>query len=322
MMNLGLTIQMFTAHAADGITPSPLNTILEVGSGTQLPDFFATGQHPDAPTDALQPGLGTLTSPIFFALDLFKYAMSAVAILVVITQAIKLISRSEDEEAQKARNVLLFGIIGLILIQVAYYAVTEVFFGEQGDTFESMTKATEDAEKGVAFLRSMAGLVNIFLGTFAVLVIVIRGFTVITSAGNEEAIGNAKKHIIYAMVGLITIGLAELVIKGFIFPEKGSVLPDIDSGRQIIVMLTNYLASFVVLFTFIILIYIGYRYVVSGGNEEVTEKVKKAFFGSLIGLLLAFSAFAIVNTLVKLEPGPDAVPGLIEDPSGPVEIVN
>lgn len=325
-LNLVLTIQMAVVYAevapTPGTTPTPLDTILQVGSDTQLPSFFGSGQHPDAPPDYLQPGVGTLTSPAFFALDLFRYAMSAIAILVVIAQAIKLVARSEDEEAQKAKRVLLYGIIGLLVIQVADYAVKNIFFGEQGDTFESLTKAQTDAETGVAFFRSIAGLINIFLGTFAVLVIVIRGFTVMVSAGNEEAISKARRHILYAVVGLVAVGLSELIVKGFIFPEKGEVLPNINTGKKIIVMLTNYVASFIVIFTFIALTYIGYRYVVSAGNEEVTEKTKKAFFGAIVALLLSMGAFAIVNTVIKLEPGADASPGLVEETDTTVEIIN
>lgn len=305
------------AHASQ-----PLNSIQEVGEKTQLPSFTATGQHPDAPPDYLQPGVGTLTSPAFFALDLFRYAMSAIATFVVITQAIRLVARSDDEEASKAKNVLLYGIIGLILIQVADYAVKEIFFGEQGDTFESLAFAQEDAETGISFFRSIAGLINIFLGTFAVMVIVIRGFTLIISAGSEESISAAKRHVIYAIVGLVAVGLSELIVRGFIFPDQGESLPDVRTGQQIIAMVTNYVASFIIIFTFVVLAYIGYRYVVSGGNEEVTEKIKKTFFGSIVALLLAFGAFAIVNTVLDLEPGPEASPGLTEETASEVEIGN
>ncbi|MEK7085491.1 MAG: hypothetical protein AAB953_00560, partial [Patescibacteria group bacterium] len=62
-----------------------------------------------------------------------------------------------------------------------------------------------------------------------------------------------------------------------------------------------YISGFIAIFAFATLFYGGYRYVVSGGEDEVKEKVKKTIFGAVMALILALAAFAIVNTLVKFE---------------------
>ncbi|MBD3331151.1 hypothetical protein GF354_06555 [Candidatus Peregrinibacteria bacterium] len=261
---------------------------------------FEYGQHPDAPPDYAVPGVGTLTSPILFAIDLFRYVISSIALLVVIYSAIKLISSSQDEEWDKTKRMLIMGIIGFVVVQLANTAVKDVFFGEQGDAFEDIASAEIYGEEGTAVLRGIIGVIQVFLASIAVLVIVIRGFTVILSAGDEESITKAKNHILYAVVGLLVIGISELVIRTFIFPDRGESLPDIEAGRNIIVMITNFISGFIAIFAFVTLFYGGYKYVVSAGDDEATNLVKRILIAAVIALILAMGAFAAVNTFIGI----------------------
>lgn len=322
LMNLGLTFSMTVASAAGDAPTSAADPCAQGSSGqfkvgpqcqlyragkfTGLPSFL-TGQHKDAPGDYLQEGSGSVTSPIYFALDVFRFFISGIAMIVVIIAAIRLISNSTPEQAEKARNSLVYGVIGLIIVQLADTIVKKMFFGEQGEAFDDPAMAEEFGKASSAQIRGIVGFMNAFIAVVAVLVIVIRGFMVLTSAGEEEALGKAKKHILYAALGLVTAGLSELIIRGFIFPEDGSKLPDLQSGKQIIVMITNYISGFIALAAFLSLFYAGYLYVVSGGKDEAKETVKKLFTGSLIALVLAAGSFAAVNTLVKFEKPADTL---------------
>ncbi len=319
LVNIALTAHISIANAQgtpcpptpldESTTPvtSPLQRIQTIGGceqsegGTGLNNFLQ-GQHPDAPPDYLQPGVGTITSPVFFAIDLFRFAMSSIAMLVIIVQALKLISTQSDEEAGKAKNTITLAVIGFVVIQAADIIVNRIFFGEQGEAFEDIATGQLFAEEGVSQIRGIIGLVEAFLGAVAVLVLIVRGFTLMVSAGDEEAISKAKRHVIYATVGLFIIGISELVVRGFIFPEAGTELPSVDRGRRIIVTIVNFISGFIALFAFLSLFYAGYRYVMSAGNEEETEKVKKTIFGSVVAIVLALGSFAIVNTLVDFEP--------------------
>lgn len=300
LANLLLLTNVYVATAK-----TPIEKIQEVGTNTKLPQF-QIGQHPDAPPDYSQEGIGTFTSPIYFAIDLFRYVVSAVAILVIVFSAIKLISTSNEEDAGKVKDNLVYGIVGLLVIQIADVAVKKMFFGEQGEILENAANAQIYAEESVRQIRGIIGFFEAFLGAIAVLVMIIRGFTLVTSAGDEEAMGKAKTQIMYALVGLFIVGLSELVVRGFIFPDAGQSLPDVNKGRKIIVMITNYIAGFVSIISFATLFYAGYRYVVSAGNEEETGKVKEIITGSLIGLILALGAFAAVNTLIEFEAPADS----------------
>lgn len=297
-MNLGLILSGSTALAIQ----TPLESIREIGGETDLPDFYETGLHPEAPPQYLQEGVGTFTSPIYFAIDAFRLVIGSIAFLVVVFASIKLISTANEEEAKKAKSTLLMGAIGLIIIILADTIVKRMFFGEQGEAFEDITSAELFAEESVVQIRGIIGFIQVFVGITAVFILVIRGFLVLTSAGEEEALTKAKRHVLYAIVGLVAVALSEVVVRGVIFPASGETLPDVQKGRFVLITLTNYLAGFVSILAFASLFYAGYKYVVSAGNEEATEKVKKIIVGAVIALVLALGAFALVNTLIEFEP--------------------
>ncbi|MDP2642902.1 MAG: hypothetical protein Q8P62_03615 [Candidatus Peregrinibacteria bacterium] len=319
LINLGLTIYAFSTFGGNfpkALALNPLDKIQEVGNNTKLPSF-TTGQHPEAPADYAQPGVGTLTSPVFFALDMAKLALSGIAMIIIVIAAIRLISTTNEEDAGKAKRTLIYSIMGMILIQLADTIVRKMFFGELGDAFENVALTEEYAKATVGQVRSVIGMAEAFLGIAAVLVIIIRGFTVMTSGGNEEALGKAKKHLMYAVAGLFVIILSEVIIRGVVFPENGSAMPDPEIAKYIIVKVVNYVVGFISIIAFVSLFYAGYLYVTSAGNEEVTAKVKKIFTASVIAIVLALGSFAIVNTLIKFTPyyGADqATPGSTPPP--------
>lgn len=47
-----------------------------------------------------------------------------------------------------------------------------------------------------------------FLGLIAVIMVMYGGITYVISAGNDDAVGNAKKIIMFALIGLVIIMLA------------------------------------------------------------------------------------------------------------------
>ncbi len=58
-------------------------------------------------------------------------------------------------------------------------------------------------------------VVNIFslvVGAIAVIMIIVGGFRYITSGGSSDKIGSAKNTLIYAIVGLIIVALAQIIV--------------------------------------------------------------------------------------------------------------
>lgn len=67
-------------------------------------------------------------------------------------------------------------------------------------------------------------IVNIFsivVGAASVFMIIYGGFRYITSGGSSERIGSAKNTLIYAIVGLIIVGLAQILVH-FVLSQAAS----------------------------------------------------------------------------------------------------
>lgn len=61
-----------------------------------------------------------------------------------------------------------------------------------------------------------------FLGLLAVIMVVYGGVTYVSSAGNDEAVGKAKKIIMYALVGVVVILLAFVLVRAVLGAGTGT----------------------------------------------------------------------------------------------------
>jgi hypothetical protein len=271
-----------------------------IGSQVQLPSFQQAG-HADA---SYESGASNITSAILYVVDLLKYMMGTVSIIIIIIIGVRLITAGKkiDETSPKMKEALKYVMIGLVVVIVSEELVKRVFFGEQGEVFRSVTDVKLAAQRGTEEIRGLYSAMEVFMGAIAVLIIVITGFRLVTSAGNEEVITKSKKQIMYAIVGLVLLGVSELVVKDIIFPKEGSTLPDVQRAQQLIINITNFASSFVAIVSIAMLMYGGFLYVTSTGKEETAGKAKKVITGAVIGLLVAMGAYGIVNTVIKVEP--------------------
>jgi len=83
-------------------------------------------------------------------------------------------------------------------------------FGDAGDC----TQGGENTEEKLNGL--IADIVNIFsivVGIVAVIMIIVGGFRYITSGGDSGNVTGAKNTILYAIIGLIIVALAQFVVK-------------------------------------------------------------------------------------------------------------
>ncbi len=71
-----------------------------------------------------------------------------------------------------------------------------------------------DAEGNVNSL--IADVINIFslvVGVVSVIMIIIGGFRYITSGGDSSNVSNAKNTILYAIIGLVIVALAQFIVR-------------------------------------------------------------------------------------------------------------
>jgi Type IV secretion system pilin len=62
-------------------------------------------------------------------------------------------------------------------------------------------------------IQAGINLFSVVVGIIAVIMIIIGGFKYITSGGDSGKIGSAKSTIIYALVGLVIVALAQVIVR-------------------------------------------------------------------------------------------------------------
>ncbi|HVA11278.1 MAG TPA: pilin [Candidatus Dormibacteraeota bacterium] len=77
-----------------------------------------------------------------------------------------------------------------------------------------------------AISKDASKLVNLFsivVGAVSVVMIIYGGFRYITSGGDSGRVGNAKNTLIYAIVGLVIVALAQIIVH-FVLNQASNVV--------------------------------------------------------------------------------------------------
>lgn len=83
--------------------------------------------------------------------------------------------------------------------------------GVTGGTVNCSTTGVGDGD--IANLaKNLVNTFSVIVGVVAVIMIIVGGFRYITSGGDSGRVGNAKNSLIYAIVGLIIVALAQLIV--------------------------------------------------------------------------------------------------------------
>lgn len=74
--------------------------------------------------------------------------------------------------------------------------------------------ATSDATTKINdIIHTIVNLLTAIVGVVAVIMIIVGGFRYITSGGNDTSVTSAKNTILYAIVGLVVVALAQLIVR-------------------------------------------------------------------------------------------------------------
>jgi len=295
LFTVSMSPMAIVAQAQD---QSASSAITVIGEGTKLPGFDA-----GHPSQAYQAGASNITSAMFYVMDFLKYIIGSIAVGMIIISAMKLIfaGKQIDEVYPKQKEQIKYAIFGLIMIIIADSLVRQVLFGDAGEVYSTSSSLMAAGDRGNAQIRGIYTFIQFLVASVAVLFFVIAGIRLVFSSGNPDNLTKAKKQMLWSGVGLIIAGISEFVVKGIIFPDQGTRLPDLNAANHLIVRITNFASGFIATLSVIMLIYAGYLYVISIGGDKI-EKAKKVITGAIIGILVSMAAFGFVNTFVKVEP--------------------
>ncbi len=63
-----------------------------------------------------------------------------------------------------------------------------------------------------SIIRTVITILSYLVGIVSVIMIIIAGFKYVTSGGDSNRVGSAKSTLLYALVGLVIVALAQLLV--------------------------------------------------------------------------------------------------------------
>jgi len=106
---------------------------------------------------------------------------------------------------------LLFGAtLALTPTQPAYAVTTQQAACEAINGPGGCTKANSSLTNIITLIIQITSVV---IGFIAVIMIIVAGFKYITSGGDTSKVTAAKNSLIYALIGLIIVGLAQFMVR-------------------------------------------------------------------------------------------------------------
>ena len=140
-----------------------------------------------------------------------------------------------------------------------------------------------------------------FVGGIAVMMMFLAGAKMVTAAGNEAIINQQKKMLIWIFMGLGIILFSEVFVDIF-FPWNGNTI-GVPGDAQIASFgsqmggLTNFLLTFSGATAVLSLIVGALMLAGSGAKADLAQNAKKIIMGSVMGIVITISAYALVNTV-------------------------
>ncbi|MFA5854901.1 MAG: pilin [Candidatus Gracilibacteria bacterium] len=160
------------------------------------------------------------SSATLLVITFLKYLLGSLATLMLIRSgAILVMSSDNEEEVTREKKNILYIAAGLFLVVVSSLVVNKIFYNVEFNDAANTTRITLDQNE---LMRQIIGVVNLmvsFVGPIMMLGLVASGVLYLTSAGNDERMGLAKKIMVNSVIGIVVIygafALVSTVISGY-----------------------------------------------------------------------------------------------------------
>lgn len=71
-------------------------------------------------------------------------------------------------------------------------------------------------------IRLVINLFSLIVGAVSIIMIIFGGFKYVTSGGSDSNVGEAKKTILYALIGLVIVALAQVIVR-FVLTKAANI---------------------------------------------------------------------------------------------------
>lgn len=131
----------------------------------------------------------------------------------------------------------------------------------------------------------------------AVFFIILGAFFYVSSAGNEDRIGQGKQMIFGSFIAIVIVIFSGVLIRTLHRPAEGTTgyITDIPN---VINNASNIMVGIIGAFTVLMFVYAGLMYITAQGDVEKVNKAHAAFRYAAYGLIIGVLAFGLVRTVI------------------------
>ncbi|MDF2379788.1 MAG: hypothetical protein P1V18_06265 [Candidatus Gracilibacteria bacterium] len=236
--------------------------------------------------------------------------LGPIMVFLIAVMGIQLVVSNGDEEAlaKTSRHFtsLLMGI-GIVVF-ADFLSQTFFLYRDFAGQDASFLSGNQEIDTTAALFKNQVQIVIVFLryllGGLAVFYLVKSGFTIITSSSDEETVTQQKEVFMYGFLGFLLIMISEALVNVFfdVNTLPGQAQVDVSGGLSLLGNLTNFFLALVGGLSLFTLVIGGAMYSFTAGNEERGQQATKLIYGSLIGLVMAFSSYTIVAEFARSNP--------------------
>jgi hypothetical protein len=114
--------------------------------------------------------------------------------------------------------IVLVGIVfvyGLVIVSPVVAQASKTSACQGINTITGANNPSGCSSGGESLKGAMADVLNILsliAGFIAVIMIIIGGFRYVVSGGNDQAVAGAKNTILYALIGVFVLALAQAIV--------------------------------------------------------------------------------------------------------------
>ncbi len=284
-----------TALAAD-VNVEPVKPFLPIHTEAYIDDFV------NVPDSSKKDAFGKTSIILSNATIIVQMLLGGIAALLAILSAVGMVTTGMDNEEglTHLKNTMLYIVLGFGMVFLAG-EIGQLLSLQQGGLIGAkaeVLKRVQIFDKNVDVILAM---IKYLIAGVAILFITISGARMVAGGYSEEDASKEKSYIVYASIGLVLF----LVIDNFL----GNIIYSIDSpfvnptispsgARAELIGFTNLVVSFMGPIAILSTIIGGVMYAASGFDEEQAAKGKRMILVSLAGIVLIYSAFSIVSTVL------------------------
>jgi hypothetical protein len=114
-------------------------------------------------------------------------------------------------------SVFALAVPAVATVSVSAFSQTDInaqtCSGTSGDLAGGTAGCTQNESTFNKYATLIVNLLSVVIGFVAVIMIIFGGFKYITSGGSSEKVTGAKNTILYGIIGLVIVALAQVIVQ-------------------------------------------------------------------------------------------------------------